>query len=280
MRGSLRPVIPRPLRRGSFLRKIVAEDHCAGLKPFYNTVNESGDPFIALADGYLDQAPCARMKTLDDSVAFDGSKAAEAVAESYFQIPAEFCSMIKAIAGRLHLRIPDPIRKIIYFGSVCEPIASVLELTKTDGYDVFCIENVTSFKTEGKRPEVVKFLAQELLRVWSWLTDGKPLDEEKLREEIRRKNTISRKIRKILDLRLTAPYRRYRLQELIKKTHAKGIVSSAITGCPYGSVVQKTERDYFKGLCVPIISLETSVHKERPTEEQVMRVKTFVEMLS
>jgi hypothetical protein len=42
----------------------------------------------------------------------------------------------------------------------------------------------------------------------------------------------------------------------------------------------KTEHDYFKGQGIPIISLESTVHKERPTEEQVMRVKTFVEMLS
>lgn len=324
------------------------------------------------------------------------SRTAESVAENYYQIPPEFCSMIKAMIGRLHLRAPDPISKILYFGSVCEPIASVYELAKTDNYDVFCIENVTAFKTEDKRPEVVAFLVKELERVVLWLNDGQPLDEDKLWAEIKRKNLVSQKIRTILDLRLQAPlylssvatmemllgsthyfgqperyialldqlieelteagktpeerffipivlaggsgskeilkvieesqgavigwvavgtedyrldvpplesiahylldsqkqgelgegagtsatYRRFRVEELINKTGAKGIISSAITGCPYGSVVQKTERDYFKGLGVPVITLETNVHKERPSEEQIMRVKTFVEMLS
>ncbi|MFZ3132597.1 MAG: hypothetical protein WA125_16250 [Desulfosporosinus sp.] len=58
------------------------------------------------------------------------------------------------------------------------------------------------------------------------------------------------------------------------------MISLSITGCPYGSVVQKTERDYFQRLSIPIITLETNVHKERPAEEQIMRIKTFVEMLS
>lgn len=324
------------------------------------------------------------------------SRESESVAENYFQIPPEFCSMIKAMIGRLHLRAPDPINKVIYFGSVCEPIASVFELAKGDNYDVYCIENVTAFKSEDKRPEVIQFLVKELERVVLWLNDGKPLDEDKLWEEIKRKNLVSHKIRTILDLRLQAPlylssiptmemllgsthyfgqpdryialldrlieelteaaktpedrffipivlaggsggkeilkvieesqgaivgwvavgtedyrldvpplesiahylldsqrqgelgegagtsatYRRFRVEELIQKTGAKGIISSAITGCPYGSVVQKTERDYFKDLGLPVITLETNVHRERPSEEQIMRVKTFVEMLT
>lgn len=325
------------------------------------------------------------------------SKTAESVAENYFQIPGEFCSMIKAMSGRMHLRAPDPINKIIYFGSTCEPISAVFELAKKDNYDVFCIENVTTFRTEDKRPEVISFLAKELERASLWLNDGKPVDEDKIWFQIKRKNLVSQKIRKILDLRLKAPlylksvptmqllqgsthyfgdperytalldqlidelteaaktpeerhfipvvlagggagslemleiieesggavlgwlvadvndyrmdvpplesiahyvldaqsrgelgegagtsatYRRFLAEKLINKTGAKGIISSAITGCPYGSVVQKTERDYFKGLDIPVISVETNVHKERPSEEQIMRVKTFVEMLS
>ena len=327
----------------------------------------------------------------------DGSREAEAVAESDFQIPAEFCSMIKAMIGRLHLRSKDEhIRRILYFGATCEPISNVLELAKADGYELHCIENVTAFRPEDKRPELVTFLADELQKVAIWLT-GKPVDEEKLKNEIKRKNLISGKVRKILDLRLKSPfhltsvptlqllngsthcfgnpdefvrvldlliaelevaagtpetrpfiplvlaggaaggvgilnvieesqaailgwvavgtgsyredvpplesiahyvldaqsrgelgegagtsatYRRFRVEKLVKKTGARGVIASAITGCPYGSVVQQVERDYFKQQGIPYIALEASVHKERPTEEQVMRVKTFVEMLS
>lgn len=324
------------------------------------------------------------------------SRVAESVAENYYQIPPEFCSMIKAMIGRLHLRAPDPINKILYFGACCEPIASVLELAKADNYDLYCIENVTSFNNEDKRPEVVAFLVKELERIVLWLNDGKPLDEAKLWAEIKRKNLVSQKIRTILDLQLKAPlylpvlntaqllsgsnhyfgqperylalldqlideltvaartpedryfipiviagggggrgilkaieeshgavvgwvtvgtqyyrldvpplesiahyvldaqsrgelgegagtsvtYRKFRVEELINKTRAKGIISSSITGCPYGSVVQKIERDYFQSLGIPIITLETNVHKERPAEEQIMRVKAFFEMFS
>ena len=322
------------------------------------------------------------------------SHEAEAIGENHFQVPAEYCSMIKAMIGRLHLRKNEKIKRILYFGSTCEPISNVLELAKGDGYETYCIENVTSFKEEDKRPEVVKFLADELQKVAIWLT-GKPVDEERLKFEIKRKNLISRKINRILELRLKSPfyltsiptlqilmgtnhnygnpeefirvldllieelefaipetrpyiplvlaggaaggggilkvieesnaailgwviagtefypedippleamahyvldaqsrgelgegagtsatYRRFHIERLYKSTGARGIITSAITGCPYGSVVQQTERDYFKEQGIPIISLESSVHKERPTEEQVMRVKTFVEMLS
>lgn len=69
------------------------------------------------------------------------------------------------------------------------------------------------------------------------------------------------------------------MEELVKESGAKGIVATTITGCPYGSIVQKVEREHFKKLGIPIIQLEATVHKGRPTEEQVMRVRTFVEML-
>lgn len=326
----------------------------------------------------------------------EDSREAEAVGENEFQIPAEYCSMIKTMIGRLHLRANTSIKRVLYFGSTCEPISSVFELAKEDGYDAFCIENVTAFKREDKRPEVVDFLVAELRRVSLWLT-GMPVDEERLRAEILRKNGISRKVERILDLRLRSPfyltsiptmrvlmgtnhyygdpdefirvldllideleiaaqtttsnsfiplvlagggagsgdilrvieesnavivgwvmagtalyredtppleamahyvldaqsrgelgegagtsatYRRFFLERIYRTTGARGIIASAITGCPYGSVVQQTERDYFKELGIPIITLENTVHKERPTEEQVMRVKTFIEMLS
>ena len=324
------------------------------------------------------------------------SRQAEEVGENFFQVPAEYCSMIKAIIGRLHLSKHEKINRVLYFGSVCEPISNVLELAKADGYELFCIENVTAFTEADKRPEVVRFLANELQKVALWLT-GKPVDEQRLQAEIRRKNLITGKVRHVLDLRLKSPFylpslptlqlvlgsnhyfgnpdefirvldllleelefaaltpetrpyiplvltggaaggggilkvieeshaailgwviactddyredlppleamahyvldaqgrgelgegagtsatnRRFHIEKLYRRTGAKGIIASAITGCPYGSVVQQMEREYFKQQGIPIISLESSVHEERPTEEQVMRVKTFVEMLS
>ena len=46
---------------------IVAEDNCTGLKPFLNEIPEKQDVYEALAEGYLNKAPCIRMKPLTDN---------------------------------------------------------------------------------------------------------------------------------------------------------------------------------------------------------------------
>lgn len=78
----------------------------------------------------------------------------------------------------------------------------------------------------------------------------------------------------------SANARCHRLEEIVRKSGARGILSTTIRGCPFGNIAQQMERSYFRRLGIPVITLETTVHTERPTEEQVMRVKTFVEMLS
>ena len=322
---------------------------------------------------------------------------AEAVAENHFQIPGEFCSMIKAMIGRLHLRQDKSIKRILYFGSTCEPISMVLDHARHSNYDVHCIDAATAFKVGERRTELVAFLVKELQKVSLWLT-GKPVDEDRLRAELKFKNRIMHKVRHILDLRLKAPFylnspptaqllmgsnhffgkpqefeaivdqvvldleaaaatpekryhiplvlaggvaggpkllkvieeaqgvvlgwvihstsdfredvppleavahylfdaqlkgelgegagasatlRRIRVEELVDKTKARGIISSFVTGCPYGSVVQGLERQYFKKKGVAFVGLEHSVHAEEPpTEEQITRIKAFIEMLA
>ena len=328
----------------------------------------------------------------------EDSLRAEAVSENHFQIPGEFCSMIKAMVGRLHLKKNDPIKRILVFGSTCEPIGISLEHARRDGYDVFTIDAATAFKPEERRDELVRFLVKELDKLAIWLT-GKPADEQKVLAEIKLKNRVSQKIRRILDLRIKNPFylpslptlqvlfgsihyygnpekfnaildqlteeleiaaqnppdrpyiplvlagliggivggrglleaieesngvilgwvlfctsdfredvppleslahylfdaqvkgelgeaagasatfRRVRVEELVKQTNARGIISSFVTGCPYGSVVQGLEREYFKKQGVPLVALETTVHDQPPTEEQITKVKTFIEML-
>jgi benzoyl-CoA reductase/2-hydroxyglutaryl-CoA dehydratase subunit BcrC/BadD/HgdB len=327
----------------------------------------------------------------------EDSLRAESVAENHYQIPGEFCSMIKAMIGRLHLRKDNAIKRILYFGSTCEPISMVLDHAKHDGYDVHCIDAATAFKDGERRTELVAFLINELQKVSLWLT-GKRVDEDRLSEELRFKNKMVRKVRRILDLRLKAPFylnstptsqillgsthyfgerekyekvldqltadleaasatpetrffiplvlaggvaggpkllkiieeangvvlgwvihstsdfredippleavahylfdaqlkgelgegagasatlRRRRVEELVDATGARGIISSFVTGCPYGSVVQGLERQYFKKKGVPLVGLEHSVHAEEPpTEEQTTRIKAFIEMLA
>jgi benzoyl-CoA reductase/2-hydroxyglutaryl-CoA dehydratase subunit BcrC/BadD/HgdB len=72
--------------------RIVIEDHCAGVRPFYHKISEVGDPYQALANGYLDQAPCARMKPLDDGVAFSGKLAQEYGVDGVIYVFLKFCA--------------------------------------------------------------------------------------------------------------------------------------------------------------------------------------------
>ncbi|ALK09851.1 2-hydroxyacyl-CoA dehydratase family protein [Blastochloris viridis] len=330
-----------------------------------------------------------------DQLWAEESRASEAIAEDHFQVPPEFCSMIKAMLGRLHIDRDTPIKRILHFGSGCEPIHSVLELAKQDGYDIFTLDTVTAFRSKDKNAASIAFLVEELRRLSHWLT-GKPVDEERLAVEIRRKNRVLRKVARLLELRARHPldvpgiqtrqifmgamhgfgdleafgavldtliaeledlddepeaptyipvvlagsvgnvqifqaieesngaivgwvyhgadtyredlppleslahyvldaqsrgdlgeavgasvaYRRILVEEEVRKTGARGIISSSITGCPYASLMQQLERDHFKHAGIPLITLETDVHKEPPTEEQIMRVKAFIEMLA
>ena len=66
----------------------------------------------------------------------------------------------------------------------------------------------------------------------------------------------------------------------MRKTGARGVISSSVTECPYASLMQQLERDHFKSIDVPLIALKTDVHREPPTEDQITGVKAFIEMLS
>jgi predicted CoA-substrate-specific enzyme activase len=72
--------------------RVVVEDHCAGVRPFYHSVAETGDPYQALANGYLDQAPCARMKPLDDGIAFSSKLAQEYAVDGVIYVFLKFCA--------------------------------------------------------------------------------------------------------------------------------------------------------------------------------------------
>jgi benzoyl-CoA reductase/2-hydroxyglutaryl-CoA dehydratase subunit BcrC/BadD/HgdB len=45
--------------------RVVVEDHCTGYSAFHHDTDESIEPWQALANAYLDQAPCARQVPLD-----------------------------------------------------------------------------------------------------------------------------------------------------------------------------------------------------------------------
>jgi len=71
--------------------RVVVEDHCTGLKTVNHTIPESGDPYEALAYGYLDQAPCARMKPLAERLDFSAGLAREYEVDGVLYCYLKFC---------------------------------------------------------------------------------------------------------------------------------------------------------------------------------------------
>lgn len=71
--------------------RVVVEDHCTGLRPFYDQLEENGDPLLALSKGYIDQAPCARMKPIDDHLEFSGKLADEYQVSGVIYTYLKFC---------------------------------------------------------------------------------------------------------------------------------------------------------------------------------------------
>ena len=70
---------------------IVAEDNCTGLKPLYNQIGEDGDVFENIARGYLGQAPCARMKPIEEAISFSVDLAKEYNADGVIFYYLKFC---------------------------------------------------------------------------------------------------------------------------------------------------------------------------------------------
>ena len=75
-----------------FGTRIVVEDHCTGLRPFYYPVAEDVPPLQALSDGYLDAAPCARMKPLRERLDFSQRLAQEYRVDAIVYVSLKFCS--------------------------------------------------------------------------------------------------------------------------------------------------------------------------------------------
>jgi predicted CoA-substrate-specific enzyme activase len=70
---------------------VVVEDVCTGLRPFCHELSETGDPLQALVDGYLDQAPCARMKPLQDAARFAANLGREYAVDGVLYTYLKFC---------------------------------------------------------------------------------------------------------------------------------------------------------------------------------------------
>lgn len=71
--------------------RIVVEDHCSGLSPFIHDTDEKQDPWQALANAYLDQAPCARQTPLEKRLALSTRLAEEYRVDGVIYTYLKFC---------------------------------------------------------------------------------------------------------------------------------------------------------------------------------------------
>jgi len=135
-----------------------------------------------------------------------GSLEAVTVAEDYFQLPKETCSMVSSLLGEWYLRRDTTVRRMVVFNGSCEPLNLAWELVRQEGYDVYRIEAVNRpfADEEGRYQQMVRFLADELNGAARWLT-GQSIDENKAAREIKRVNRILAKLRRVLDRRRQNP---------------------------------------------------------------------------
>lgn len=71
--------------------RVVIEDHCTGSRNVSFQINEEEDPYQALAEGYLDQSPCTRMKPLQERVTISGDLAQEYKVDGILYVYLKFC---------------------------------------------------------------------------------------------------------------------------------------------------------------------------------------------
>jgi benzoyl-CoA reductase/2-hydroxyglutaryl-CoA dehydratase subunit BcrC/BadD/HgdB len=135
-------------------------------------------------------------------------KEAMEIAENYYQFPVETCSMVKCVVGQWHRRRGTSIKKILGSSGACEPFNLAWEIMKKEGYEVYNIDvTYRAPGTEGKRlDQLIDFFKNELYGVVEWLTGSREIDEVRLQTEIRRKNRLIHKVKRILELRLSHPF--------------------------------------------------------------------------
>jgi len=93
---------------------------------------------------------------------------AATIAEDYFHVPPEACSVMKVSLGAHRMRAlrpgGEPIKRIMHFGGDCEPEVMAQELMRREGYDVHIIEPLTAWKMDpARRDDYIKFYAEEAL---------------------------------------------------------------------------------------------------------------------
>lgn len=72
--------------------KVVVEDHCTGLSPFYNDIPEDGDPIKNISDSYFDKVPCSIMSPIEDRIDFAEKLSKEYCVDGVIYTYLKFCA--------------------------------------------------------------------------------------------------------------------------------------------------------------------------------------------
>ena len=101
------------------------------------------------------------MGLIADSIKFSAD--AVSVAESYFQIPEETCTPVKARAGLHHMRRKTTnIKRHVQFAGDCGMSDVMSELLRKEGLEVYAVEPISPFKFDPtRRDEFVRFYVDE-----------------------------------------------------------------------------------------------------------------------
>jgi len=137
-----------------------------------------------------------------------GSAEALSAAEDYFHLPKESCPMVGGVLGEFYLRLTRTVKRLAIYNAVCEPLNIGWELLKDEGFDIYRVEalNRPNAHDDPERVRVMEeYLVRDIRNLAVWL-QGRPVDEDRLAEEIARLNRIFVKVRKILKLRLNNPF--------------------------------------------------------------------------
>ncbi|MNP42436.1 2-hydroxyglutaryl-CoA dehydratase, D-component [compost metagenome] len=70
-------------------------------------INEEIDPFQAMAEGYIDQVPCARMKPLQERVDISGQLANEYQVDGILYVYLKFCPSYGQIKNEFFRRYQE-----------------------------------------------------------------------------------------------------------------------------------------------------------------------------
>jgi benzoyl-CoA reductase/2-hydroxyglutaryl-CoA dehydratase subunit BcrC/BadD/HgdB len=137
-----------------------------------------------------------------------GGQEAIVVAEDYFQMPPETCSMVKTVTGELYKRKGNGINRIFCNCSVCEPYNLTMEMLRREDYEVYSSDVI--YRAPGvvgdRHDDLRQFFVQELIQFNEWLTGTHEIDKEKVSIELARRNRLMTKMGEIMALRINHPF--------------------------------------------------------------------------